>query len=486
MTAVHRALGADRVEPEAAGPPTRWTWAAYALAIPLILGLSATMWGVPLPLTDNLTLILQAQSTSLAEILRNGFLEEELLRPFYEALYKVLFDLSGGHYYLAFQGFHVAMFAVTVLLCVTALRVRTVFDFVGAGVMLVVLLGLHTFTNVLRELPIIVVTSCALAMTLAFAERSNPWRDGLAALNLVVAMFYVEIGLLVWVIHAAAFICGRRGLSRTGLGLVTAVFASYFVLRFLVLPAGAPSLFPRYTGVGFSIVDEEELLRRFGDRAVVIYAYNVFASIASVLFSEPRGGVFQFTRRLLEGELRPWMWLNVVSSMAMTGCVAWFLLSVRPNWRRWVFSREQAMVLVALAVLVANSVISYPYSRDVTMSPGGVCYAIAAGTVISSLLGRAGTLSAAQRAVMTAVVLLISVTWSLRTIALTYTLRTAAFIHRNEWVGAEQWLREVGRFPTDERGVALMRTLRREALSFSIPNPGIAQPYGERYLGSGF
>ena len=114
MTAVHRALGADGIELEAR-PPTRWTWAAYALAIPLILGLSATMWGVPMPLTDNLTLILQAQSTSLSEILRDGFFEEELLRPFYEGLYKVLFDLSGGHYYLAFQGFHVAMFAVTVL-----------------------------------------------------------------------------------------------------------------------------------------------------------------------------------------------------------------------------------------------------------------------------------------------------------------------------------------------------------------------------------
>jgi hypothetical protein len=486
MTGVHRALAGGGVEPEAAAPATGWTWAAYALAIPLILGLSATMWGVPLPLTDNLSLILQAQSTSLSEILRNGFLEQELLRPFYEALYKVLFALSGGHYYLAFQGFHVAMFAVTVLLCVTALRVRTVFDFVGAGVMLVVLLGLHTFTNVLRELPIIPVTSCALAMTLAFTERPSPWRDGLAALNLVVAMFYVEIGLLVWVIHTAAFICGGRGLSRAGLGVMTAVFAAYFVLRFLVLPAGAPSLFPRYTGVGFSVVDEEELLRRFGDRAIVIYAYNVVASIASVLFSEPRGGVFQFTRRLLEGELRPWMWLNVVSSLAMTGCVAWFLISMRPNWRRWAFGREQAIVLVALAVLVANAVISYPYSRDVTMSPGGVCYAIAAGTVVSSLLSRAGAFSAAQRALMTAVLLLISVTWSLRTIALTYTLRTAAFIHRNEWVGAEQWLRDVGRFPADERGVVLVQTLRREALSFRVPNPGIAQPYGERYLGNGY
>jgi hypothetical protein len=180
------------------------------------------------------------------------------------------------------------------------------------------------------------------------------------------------------------------------------------------------------------------------------------------------------------------MWLNLVSSLAMTGCVAWFLVSVRPRWQRWVFSREQAMVLVALAVLIANSVISYPYSRDVTMSPGGVCYAIAAGTVISSLLGRAGTLGAAQRAVLTAVVLLISVTWSLRTIALTYTLRTAAFIHRNEWVEAEEWLRGVGRFPKDERGVALLRTLRREALSFRVPNPGVAQPFGERYLSSGY
>ena len=180
------------------------------------------------------------------------------------------------------------------------------------------------------------------------------------------------------------------------------------------------------------------------------------------------------------------MWLNVTSSGVLTGSVVWFLVRFRGCWRRWVFTRAQAIVVVALLVVLANAVISYPYSRDVTMSPAGLCYALAAGMAVSGLLQGVGDLSAPRRAVVAAVVVLISATWSVRTIAQTYTLRTAAFVHRNEWVGAEEWLKRVGRPPADERGVALVRTLRRQAISMTVPNPALAQPYAERYLSSSY
>ena len=220
---------------------TSWTVAAYALAAVLVTGIALCMWGVPLPLTDNLLLILDAQRTSLADGLRTAFLDRGVLRPFYWAHYKVLYELSAGRYYLAFQGVHVLLFAATVLLSVAALRVRSAAEWAGAATALLVLLGLHTFGNLLREQPILVVTCSALAFALAFAETPSRWRDGLAVVNLIVAMFIVEIGLLVWVVHAGAWLCGRRGVSRRALVALSAAFIAYFALRFLVLRAGAPT-----------------------------------------------------------------------------------------------------------------------------------------------------------------------------------------------------------------------------------------------------
>jgi hypothetical protein len=476
---------------EVAGPgagPTTWTLAAYAVTMGIVIGVAASMWGVPLPVSDNLPILLDVQQTSFRDGLATALGDEGRLRPLFWVQYKVLFalsTLSGGNYYLAFQGFHVAMFAATVLLSVAALRVRTVHQFVGASVAVTVLLGLHTFGNLVRELPITVITCCALAMVLAFAERAARWRDVLAVVNLAIAMFFVEIGLVVWVIHVAAYMCGRRGVSRRAIGALTATCAAYFVLRFMVLPAGAPPVFPRDTGIGFSSLDEAQLRDEYAGRRYLVYLYNVAASITSVLFSEPRQGIFQFTRRVLEGETLPWMWLNVLSSLVTTGCLVWFLIRSRMNLRLSMLDRDQAMVVVAAGVLVANAVISYPYSRDVVMSPAGLAYALAAGATTSGLLQRAATMPGIGRGVLVCVLLAASIGWSLRTIGLTYSLRRTAFVNRNDWASVEEWLEQSGRLPSGGAGLALVQQLKRESLAFRVPNPGLSQPSAEKYFGTG-
>ena len=464
---------------------TSWTVAAYALAAVLVTGIALCMWGVPLPLTDNLLLILDAQRTSLADGLRTAFLDRGVLRPFYWAHYKVLYELSEGRYYLAFQGVHVLLFAATVLLSVAALRVRSAAEWAGAATALLVLLGLHTFGNLLREQPILVVTCSALAFALAFAETPSRWRDGLAVVNLIVAMFIVEIGLLVWVVHAGAWLCGRRGVSRRALAALSAAFITYFALRFLVLRAGAPDMFPRDTGYGFSILGVDDLQRAFGTQPLVLYTYNVMASVGSVLFSEPRGGVFEFMSRFERGGLRPWMWISVMSSAATTAAIGWFL--ARSRWRGGVAAmpRAQALAIVAGLVIVANAVISYPYSRDVTMSPAGLGYALAAGVAVSALVERAALMRAPARAGLVALLVVVSSAWAVRTVGLTYSLRTTAFVLRNDWAGVDAWLRVVGRPQTDPRARALVRVLRQQALDFRVTNPVVAQPFAEAWLGTG-
>jgi hypothetical protein len=465
--------------------PTLWTKLAYLVGAGLIVGVAASMWGVPLPVSDNLPILLDVQQTSLRDGLATALGDEGRLRPLFWVQYKALFELSRGNYYLAFRGFHVLMFAVTVLLSVAALRVRTVYQFAGAAMGVTVLLGLHTFGNLVRELPITVVTCCALAVVLAFAERPGRWRDAIAVLNLVVAVFFVEIGLIVWVIHVAAYMCGRRGVSRQAIVALTVVCAGYFVLRFLVLPAGAPPVFPRDTGFGFSNLNESELRGEYASRRYMIYLYNIAASISSVLFSEPRGGIFEFTRRVLAGETRPWMWVNVLSSVVTTTCVLWFLVRSGITRRLSTLDRDQAMILVALAVLVSNAIISYPYSRDVVMSPAGLGYGLAAAVAFSGLLQRAAAMPGFGRTALVGFLLLASLGWSLRTIGLTYSLRRTAFVNRNDWAGVEAWLDQSGRLPAGGPGRALVDQLKRESLAFQVPNPGLAQPDAEDYFGTG-
>jgi hypothetical protein len=463
----------------------RWTWSAVALAAALAVGVGACMWGVPLPLSDNLVLMLEVQHTPLLEGLRTQSSVHGLLRPLFWAQYKLLFELSQGHYYLVFQGFHVLMFAATLLLGIAAMRVRSAAGFVGASAAIVTMLGLHTFGNLVREQPITVVTCCALAMWLAFAERPARWRDGLAIVNLVVAMFFVEIGLLVFVIHACAWLLGRRGISLPALAVLAAAFAGYFVVRFLVLPVGAPTAFPRGTGFGTRYLEVAELKELFGSHPLALYAYNIASSVASVLFSEPRTGVFDFVRRFAAGELRPWMWLNVLTSTATTAGIAWFLVRSRHEWRRFEFSRDHALVLVCLAVVVANAVISFPYSRDVTMSAGGLCYALAVAPTVAALSQWLPARQRAGRVLLAAVLVAVTAGWTLRTVALTYSLRYTAFIYRNDWAGADAWLRRIDRVPQDEIGRRLVTTLKNEALGTVVPNPLVSQPLAEFYLGHG-
>jgi len=471
--------------PGAAAPPTIWTTIAYAAAAGLIVGVAASMWGVPLPVSDNLPILLDVQQTSLRDGLAVALRDEGRLRPLFWVQYKALFAMSGGRYYLAFQGFHVAMFAATVLLWVAALRVRTVYQFAGAAVGVTVLLGLHTFGNLVRELPITVVTCCALAVVLAFMERPARWRDALAVINFVIAVFFVEIGLVVWVVHVAAYLCGRRGVSRGAVVALTAVCAGYFALRFLVLPAGAPPVFPRDTGFGFANLSESELRSEYASHRYAIYLYNIAASILSVLFSEPRGGIFEFTRRVLADETRPWMWVNVLSSAATSVCLLWFLVRRGITLRLSALDRDHAMIVVALAMLASNAVISYPYSRDVVMSPAGLGYALAAAVAIGWLLERAASMPGFRRMAVVGLLLLVSIGWSMRTIGLTYSLRRTAFVNRNDWAGVEEWLNQSGRLPAGGPGRALVEQLKRESLAFRVPNPGLAQPDAEDFFGTG-
>ena len=459
----------------------RWRLAAYAVASVLAAAVSACLWGIPLPLGDNVAFLLEVQHLSLWEVLRERFLATNYLRPFYWGQLKLLLEASNGHYFVVFRGLHVLQFVAVVLLFVRAADVRGAAGFVALSIAVTALLGLHTLTRSLTEGPLTAVLCVAVAVNLSFSRAPSAWRDAAAVLLLVYAAFSVEVGLLVWVTYAAAFLAGCRGLSWKGVAASTAVVAIYFALRLVLLPSAGQGLPARETGVGFSIREPAAAVAALGGRPQ-LHAYNIASAVGSVLFSEPREGVWQFVRRAREDELAPWLWINVATSTLTTLCLLPFAVASLGRWRRGTMTREDRLVIVFGAVLAASAAMSFSYTRDAIMGPAGMLYALAAYAAFHAFLLRLPMLRAPARAVAAAVLIAAAIGWAVRAGGLTYLIRDAAFETRNDWAMAIERLEFTGHMPDDEEGRALVHALRRDALERVAPNPHFAQPWAEEYF----
>jgi len=336
------------------------------------------------------------------------------------------------------------------------------------------LFGSHTFTGTIVEgFPIntflTTVVCCLLAANLSFGEPAW-WRDIAAAALFVFAAFTVESGLLVWVIVAAAWLAGARGVSRRGVLATTALVIGYFVLRFGPLHVGVPSLIERSSGFGFRVLDPPEIIARFGADPWVFYAYNVVCQMSTVLFSEPKGGVFVFARRLTTGELLPRDVIAVASTTGATLLIVWYASSRLHDWRRRVIERGDQLLFVFAAVLVANAVLSYAYTKDVIVSPAGVFHAIAATVAFGSALARLEGISSIRpsAAALTLALLVLTAGWAVKLVGIHYHLHETAFTNRNDWMemGPTTTRWDV---PTDPKGAALVRQLYEQAVQMRVP-----------------
>src|SRR6185503_4802152 len=182
--------------------------------------------------------------------------------------------------------------------------------------------GIHTFAGAVVEgLPVnhflTILIGCAAAVNIAQAQRTL-LTDIAAVALLVCAMLTIESGLLIWVIVIAAYAVGYRGISRSALIVMTVCVATYFLGRFVLIGGAAPGLNERSAGFGFSVLNPDELVRRFGGNPIPFYAYNLLSAISCVLFAEPRGGVWMFVRELLHGRPEPWQFVNVLTSVTTT------------------------------------------------------------------------------------------------------------------------------------------------------------------------
>ena len=442
----------------------RWV---FALATVLALAFAYDLWRIPVQVSDSLGDLLEVQSApSLGSAFASGLEVPGFLRPIKAAQTRIVSDLSRGAYTTAFRGVHVVLLVLTVWMFVLVLQVRDATDVAAAVFALTVLLGAHTFANVLGEaypinhfLEIMLLALVALRL----AQRPPGSANDVAAVAVFgVAAFTVESGLLIWVVLVAARLAGLRGVSMRGLAGATLVLGGYAYQRVVVLSTGLPTVDERSSAMWLRVLEPPELLEQFAANPLPFYAYNVGASFFSVLFAEPRAGLWVTTAAFRQGDVWPWMVVGVVSSALTTMCI---VAAVVSSWRdRTGRSEADRLYFVAASVLAGNAVLTFGYLKDDLMSLAGAFYALAAYAAVRRLIRRGALMKPAAVAVLAVVVVVASTGWAVRTAGLHYSLRYTAFKTRNDWTAVNQrwfqgpeWRVVTERLRTDafaRRGVA--------------------------------
>jgi hypothetical protein len=444
----------------------RWTWLAYAYGLLVAAVLGYFLLGLVIQVSDSFGNLLAVQRVSLEDLVRDQFSQRGYLRPLLWAQVKIVYELAAGQYYLWFRGIHVIQVALLIVLCVRLMRPTTRLDAALVPLALAVLIGSHTFAPLVREaFPInsflTIAIACVVAANVAFGQRSRWYSDAAIVLLFVGSVLTVESGILIWVICAVAYFLGARGVSRRALAAMTACLVTYVTARMLVLDVGAPSLAERASGFGFGILEPSELIARFQGRAWVFYAYNVASSISTVLFAEPKGGAWRFIWELSVGNVHPWTVVSVLSSTAASVLLLWFVWRHRLWMRGATRTYEDRLVIVFFTVLVVNAVISFPYTKNVIMSPAGVFLSVAVYHA-----ARAWLQDVARHRLVVSIVLFTVLTcgWAFRVAGNHYNLRWTAAEQRAEWVTVDRWLERQRITLRDDRAHALRDALRRDAV----------------------
>jgi hypothetical protein len=453
--------------------------AAYAVALAFAFALAADLLWMPVQVADSIGEILDAQrSPSAWESFTGYFGTEAYLRPLRIAQIKALFDLSQGRYYqVVFRGFHALLVVAALLLFIRTLRVRTMTDFGAAASALVVFIGVYSFRGMVREsFPINhfleMAVACLVALNLA-QSRGGKWVDVAAAVTLAAAALTLESGLLVWVVIVAAWMVGWRGVSVRGLAAITVILSAYLYLRFVRLSTGLPALSERSAGYLFAMLDPPELQARFGANPLWFYAYNVAASVSSVLFSEPQDGVFVGTANWLEGTRLLRFGIPIVSSVLMTGLIVW---AAARRLIRQELDDSARLLFVFFAILAGNAVLSYAYAQDEIMSIAGCFYALAAFVAIRDTIERVPATSRLVGLACAVCVCALAATWSIRAAGVHYVLRSQANKHQADWVALPDAWRRQGTWPTDPARQEVLRRLHGDAVRLELPNTRIGQP----------
>ncbi|HKE87844.1 MAG TPA: hypothetical protein VKB50_29015 [Vicinamibacterales bacterium] len=450
----------------------RWTIASYAYGLLVAAVLGYFLLGLVVQVSDSFGNLLAVQRPTLAALVRDQFTQHAYLRPLLWGQIKLVYELSDGQYYVWFRGIHVVQVVMLIAVCLALMRPKTALDAALVPLGIAILTGSHTFAPMVREaFPInsflTIAIGCLFAAWLTLRDRARWYTDALMLAIFIGCVLTFESGILVWVVCVAAVGLGARGLSRPAVAAMTMCLVAYMVVRMFVLHVGSPSLAERASGFGFGILEPNQLMARFEGRAWPFYLYNVVSSISTVLFSEPKGGVWLFIDELTRASVDRWTAVSVASSTVSTALIGWFVWTRRARFLSRTLDRDERIVALFLIALAANAVISFPYTKNIIMSPAGAFLAVA--TYVAS---RAWLQAAAppRTAFAIAVVTMLSCGWAFREAGTHYNLRQTAAEQRTEWVAVDGWLERQRIALTSDDAHWLRDQLHRDAV-WNHPTP---------------
>jgi len=460
---------------------------AYLCAGVLAVSIAYCLYHLPFEIGDTLGNLLQLTDTTVTRIFASTMQLQGFMRPMTWATMKVVFDASGGQYFLAFRTLHVLSVVVLLFAFARLTRVESTVTLGVALIAMAAVLGMPAFHDTMNETELntklTLAAICLVVLNLA-ASQPRVWKDAVVLVLLVYALLANELGLLLWVCIAAAHLVGFRGVSRNGVIAATALLALYFYVRFLQLHVGTPSLNERSSGFGFRVRSANELVEMFGGNPLPFYAYNVVSSLLMVLFSEPRAGVFGFVRDLVDSKLQSGNVLAVATSILSTGVTIWFVTQRWRRWLRWDLAYNDQLFLVSAAVIAANAAISFPYVKDVVMNIASVFYCLGLCMALRELVEvMAARPLRIDRAVLAcAVLLLLSAGWTLRAAAFYADMRVRAFKSQVDWVFVDDWLRDQHVAVTTPRQRELVEQLRAQMVAMPVPKVYLDPPWVRNLL----
>jgi hypothetical protein len=460
---------------------------AIVLATLMTMPLADSLYRIPIQVSDSLEPIaIAAKYDSARHLLHDSLtFSPSTFRPlrYLQARALLAFTHATGFtYHAVFRGLHVVLLLMLIALFVAAVRVRNASDLVAFTVAFPVLIGIHTFLSMLLEaFPVnhfAEVGVCAMGVFVLAQHQPRWFVPVVACVLLALSLSVIESGAMVWVTVICCAAAGLPGVNRTTVVTTTVVFAGYLLLRHL-LGISSPGIGGHGSGFGDRFYSPEELAQRFGAQPVGFMVYNVIGGLASLLFAEPRQGVYALLAAWREGEIHPVVLINVISSSATTALLIWYAAARLPR-RRPAWSQADRTFVAACTAFIVNAAFNAVYIKDEIMSPAGLFYAIATFVAVRALIDSLPTRTAAATSLATCFLVAVAALWTFRAIGDHYQLRYHAFITRNDWVDVlrpdkhDDW-------PEDPTELAITKRIRAEAIGRRTTSPSFMPRWADRY-----
>ena len=409
-----------------------WFAAIMVTSAPLLLTLCGAMWKTPYPISEAVSLLEdvdQAQHSFFDPTVRSWY------RPLYHLTWYGLWRGTGSleAALVAFKCLEITAVALLVILFIWRLRPRNLIEGAAATFAVAVLVGTPGFRNNL-ELPLLMTLvgmPLALIVWMLLERDPRPWRGPAILALTLIAIGFKEQGLVIAPLVVAAWWTGAPGATRTTTAVVAASVVAY--LAFRLTAGGSWSPFEQDVGFGFAMLPAAEASARFGAFPLWMHLYNGASTLGNIMFSEPTDGRFRIVWDLTRGQADPWEINHVVSSIVLTGLIAWWGLgALKRAARQW---SVEARVFIAMAVvLAASGALGFNYSRDRLGGMAVVFYATAAYFAMRAAGERAMHASRARMVAAGIALMLLAGAWQLRAIGTVEYVRLMARNNRTEWI----------------------------------------------------